>query len=116
MALVAALALVVTARATDPKRRPRASGLAGAAWGTLALLRTIALLVGPLGVAWLLFTFRSKHGIRRALGFLAGFRAGDCSRQRDEFPGFPAARADPDDLAGWSEFLYRQRTVCEWGL
>ncbi|HWE38532.1 MAG TPA: glycosyltransferase family 39 protein [Isosphaeraceae bacterium] len=68
-ALVAALALALTA---DVAARPRAAWpavLAGLSWGALALLRSNALLVGPLGVIWCL-----AIGSRRpALGFAAGF-------------------------------------------
>ncbi|MEA2630433.1 MAG: hypothetical protein QOE66_652, partial [Chloroflexota bacterium] len=76
-ALVAALALGLTARAAAPEREGRGVGVAGFAWGVLALLRANALLVGPLGVAWCLWTFGARGGrgpgLRRALAFSSGF-------------------------------------------
>jgi hypothetical protein len=75
-ALVSALALGFTARAT--KGGATAAGSAGFAWGVLALLRSNALLVGPLGAAWMGLTAgedqpASARGRRRRLALAAVF-------------------------------------------
>src|SRR4051812_13535280 len=72
-ALFAALALALTAWAASRSHRAWPAGLAGLAWGLLALLRSNALLVGPLGVAWWLLGVPDGEGRgrpwRAALGF-----------------------------------------------
>jgi hypothetical protein len=74
-ALVAAAALVLTARAAQPERAGRGTGWAGFAWGLLGLLRANALVIGPLGAAWCLAVFRAQRRVAwlRALGFAGGF-------------------------------------------
>jgi hypothetical protein len=74
-ALVAALALGLTARAARPQRRGRGVGCVGFVWGLLGLLRANALLIGPLGALWCLRTFRADRRLAaiRAGGFVAGF-------------------------------------------
>ncbi len=75
-ALVAALGLWLAARAASRPRSHPAFGCAGLAWGILALLRANALVIGPLGAAWCLWTFACTVGGRRrsrALCFLIGF-------------------------------------------
>jgi hypothetical protein len=74
-ALVAAVALGLTARAVRADRMGRGAGLAGFAWGLLGLLRANALLIGPLGVGWCLAAFRDRRKVAalRAAAFAVGF-------------------------------------------
>ena len=77
-ALVAALALALSARAVATDRRWGAAALAGAAWGALALLRANALLLGPMVAALLVLGIGGlpRAGRRsRTIGLLAGFGA-----------------------------------------
>jgi hypothetical protein len=73
-----ALALALTAHLAYPNRIIPA-GIAGACWGVVSLLRSNALLIAPLGAAWLLFSKNEQAGHERAqrlqlaLVFLAGF-------------------------------------------
>jgi 4-amino-4-deoxy-L-arabinose transferase-like glycosyltransferase len=71
-ALVAAAAWALTAWATSTAGGPGKVGLAGVAWGALALLRANALIVAPLGAVWWL---RAPGATKRwrALAFLGGF-------------------------------------------
>lgn len=63
-ALIAALAIAATARAA---RRPAAGSAAvmGLAWGVLALLRSNAMVVGPIGAAWWMWGGPARDGSRR---------------------------------------------------
>ena len=72
-ALVGALALVVTASAAHG--RARAAGAAGMAWGLVALLRSNALAVAPLGAAWLVACTGRDRRLRSTTAWLAGFAA-----------------------------------------
>jgi hypothetical protein len=74
-ALVAAVALGLTARGAEPGRRVGWLACAGFAWGLLALLRANALLIGPLGIVWSigLLGVPLWRGIRGAAGFALGF-------------------------------------------
>ena len=69
-ALIAALALVLTALATRRADRCGPILAMGAAWGALALLRANALIVGPIGVVW---WFRAPRRWAGALAFASGF-------------------------------------------
>lgn len=88
-ALVAALALGLTAGVASGRARPLGLALAGLTWGILTLLRANALVIGPLGAAWAASlplnvnvgstegdlgpaTARKRRTIR-ALSFAAGF-------------------------------------------
>lgn len=77
-ALVAALALGLSARAIAPGRRAGSAMAAGLAWGVLSLFRANALAIGPV-VAILLFAGVGggpREGRRaRALAMFAGFAA-----------------------------------------
>lgn len=70
-ALIGALALVVTAGAANG--RTRAAGEAGAAWGLVALLRSNALAIAPLGAAWLAACAPKGRRVRPAAVWLVGF-------------------------------------------
>ena len=72
-ALLGALALVVTAAAANG--RARAAGAAGAACGLVALLRSNALAIAPLGAAWLAACAVKGRRVRSAAAWLAGFTA-----------------------------------------
>ncbi len=71
-ALFAALALVATAAAAPGARGWRA-GVAGAAWGLVALLRANALALAPLGFLWCVATRERRRGAAKGLVYLAGF-------------------------------------------
>lgn len=71
-ALLAAVALGLTAMAATGRRGPGSAAWAGLAWGTLALLRSNALVVGPIGTAWRVGAFpRPRWG--PVLAFAAAF-------------------------------------------
>lgn len=72
-ALLGALALVVTASAANG--RARAAGAAGAAWGLVALLRSNALAIAPLGAVWLVACAAKGRRVRSSAAWLAGFAA-----------------------------------------
>lgn len=72
-ALLGALALVVTASAANG--RARVACAAGAAWGLVALLRSNALAIAPLGAAWLAACAAKGRRVRSAAAWLAGFAA-----------------------------------------
>jgi hypothetical protein len=67
-ALLAATALAVTAQGARRPSPPMAAG-SGFLWGVLALLRSNALVVGPIGAAWWALGVGRTEGRRRALGY-----------------------------------------------
>ncbi len=70
-ALFAALALVATAAASEARRWR--TGVAGAAWGVVALLRANALALAPVGYLWCLWTKGRRRAFVAGGLFLAGF-------------------------------------------